>query len=63
MRQQKRRKKLHGSPKLRKPLKLKRVDDAVKDAVAALELIVQGDMDKAMNQFNKKAESSEGNQT
>ena len=40
-----------------------KVNDAVKDAAAALEMIVRGDVDGAMNRYNKKAESSEGNQT
>ena len=40
-----------------------KVNDAVKDAAAALEMIVRGDVDGDMNRYNKKAESSEGNQT
>ena len=33
-----------------------KVDEAVKDAAAAVALIVQDDMDGAMNRYNKKAE-------
>ena len=40
-----------------------KVNEAVKDAVSALEMILQGDTDGAMNRYNKKAESSKGNQT
>ena len=40
-----------------------KVNEAVKDAVSALEMILQGDTDGAMNCYNKKAESSKGNQT
>ena len=40
-----------------------KVNEAVKDAVSALEMILQGDTDGAMNRDNKKAEISKGNQT
>ena len=40
-----------------------KVNEAVKDAVSALEMMLLGDTDGAMNRYNKKAESSKGNQT
>ena len=38
----------------------KKVDEAVKDAAAAVAFIVQDDMDGAMNRYNKKAENGKG---
>ena len=33
----------------------KKIEDAIKDAADALELILSGDMDEAMNRYNHKA--------
>lgn len=35
----------------------KKVEESIEDAVAALEMMLRGDVDKAMNDFNSKKES------